>query len=59
MLEKAIARYNVDVFKSVFIGDSQRDVDAGKKTGLHTLLVKPNANLCDYLPEINKIEKLV
>ena len=59
MLEKAIARYNVDVSKSVFIGDSQRDVEAGNKTGLHTLLVKPNANLCDYLPEITKLEQLV
>ena len=54
MLEKAIARYKVDVTRSVFIGDSSRDVEAGKKTGLETILVKPNENICNYLSEIEK-----
>ena len=53
MLEKAIARYKVHVSKSYFVGDSQRDVEAGKKVQLHTILVKSNDDLRDYLDLIN------
>lgn len=49
MLEKAIARYNVDVTKSYFIGDTARDIEAGEKTGLHTIKVNPNDDLTQYL----------
>ncbi len=49
LLEKAISRYNIDVEKSYFIGDSQRDVDAGKKVDVNTILVHPNSDLRDYL----------
>jgi len=55
MLEKAIAFYQVDVSQSVFIGDSQRDVQAGANVGLHSVLIKPNENLCKYLDEIKRI----
>jgi len=54
MLEKAIARYSIDKAKSIFIGDSQRDVDAGERVGLHTLLIRPNENLTNYLNEIRR-----
>ncbi len=49
MLEKAIARYNVDVSKSFFVGDSIRDVEAGEKVGLHCIKITPNDDLCDYI----------
>ena len=49
LLEKAIARYNVDVKTSYFVGDSHRDVEAGKKVGIKTILVKSNDDLRDYL----------
>ena len=52
MLEKAIARYNIDVKKSYFIGDTQRDIDAGKKVGLNTIKINPNDNLLDYINQI-------
>jgi D-glycero-D-manno-heptose 1,7-bisphosphate phosphatase len=55
MLEKAIARYNIDTTKSIFIGDSPRDVEAGKNTGVNTLLVKPNHNLLQYIKEVEKL----
>jgi D-glycero-D-manno-heptose 1,7-bisphosphate phosphatase len=55
MLEKAIARYNVDVNLSVFIGDSKRDVEAGEAVGLHTLLVRPNDNLLQHVKEIERL----
>jgi len=53
MLEKAIARYNINIKKSYFIGDTQRDIDAGKKVGLNTIKINPNDNLLNY---INKIK---
>jgi len=49
MLEKAIARYHVDMSKSYFIGDTERDMEAGNKVGLHTIKVTPNEDLTEYL----------
>ncbi len=49
MLEKAIACYAVDVTESYFIGDSNRDVEAGERVGLTCIKVTANDNLCDYL----------
>ncbi len=49
LLEKSIARYKVDVTKSYFIGDSQRDSEAGKRVGLNTITVNPNSDLRDFL----------
>jgi D-glycero-D-manno-heptose 1,7-bisphosphate phosphatase len=59
MLEKAIARYNIDISKSVFIGDGERDIEAGKRAGLNTLLIKPNDDLNNYLGVLEKLENLV
>jgi D-glycero-D-manno-heptose 1,7-bisphosphate phosphatase len=36
MLEKAIAKYKIDVQNSWIIGDSNRDIEAGKKVGIKT-----------------------
>lgn len=49
LLEKAIARFGVDAGQSYFIGDTQRDIDAGQKVGVTTILVKPNEDLTKYL----------
>ena len=52
MLEKAITKYNIDVNRSYFIGDTQRDIDAGNKVGLNTIKINPNDNLLDYINQI-------
>jgi D-glycero-D-manno-heptose 1,7-bisphosphate phosphatase len=52
LLEKAIARYQADVKKSYFIGDSIRDVEAGEKVGLKCIKVTSNDDLCESLPFI-------
>ena len=49
MLEKAIARYNINVKESYFIGDTQRDIDAGNKVGLNTIKINANDNLLNYI----------
>ncbi len=53
MLEKAIARYNVDKAKSYFIGDSRRDVLAAEKAGVTGIQIEVNDTLKKYLDQIN------
>ena len=44
MLEKAIARYHVDVARSWMVGDAERDVLAGQKAGVRTIQVTANVH---------------
>src|ERR1035437_1374201 len=53
MLEKAIARFDIDASKSYFIGDNDRDVEAGKAAGVNTIKIEPNSGL---LGRINQID---
>jgi D-glycero-D-manno-heptose 1,7-bisphosphate phosphatase len=53
MLEKAIARYNIDPKVSYFVGDTARDIEAGERVGVNTIKVVANDNLCDYLVMID------
>lgn len=55
LIEKAIYIHDLDVSKSFFIGDSQRDIDAGKKAGLKTFLIEPNTSISDICKIIIKI----
>lgn len=42
MIEKAMAKYNIDPKKSWMIGDQPRDIEAGKKAGLKTIFISEN-----------------
>lgn len=42
MLEKAIARFNINKSKSYFIGDKETDVIAGQKAGVTGILITPD-----------------
>ncbi|TAE70939.1 MAG: HAD-IIIA family hydrolase [Bacteroidetes bacterium] len=39
LLEKAIAKYKIDVKNSWIVGDSNRDIEAGKKVGIKTIQI--------------------
>ncbi len=52
LIERAIARYNVDVRKSWFIGDSERDIIAAKRCNLKTIQVKPNKGIKNAVDKI-------
>ncbi len=39
MLERAIAKYDIDIAQSWFIGDSNRDMLAGQKIGIRTIKI--------------------
>lgn len=45
MVEKAAARFNIDVKKSFFIGDKDRDVEAAEKAGVKGILIEANSSL--------------
>lgn len=45
MLEKAIARYNIDVQGSLMIGDKDRDIEAAGRAGVRGILIKPNESI--------------
>lgn len=42
LLEKAVAKYNIDISQSWMIGDRERDMQAGKKIGLKTIQIVPD-----------------
>ena len=50
-IEKAIARFNIDREKSWFVGDRDSDIEAGKSSGLKTIKVKANEDMC-YLSDL-------
>jgi histidinol phosphatase-like enzyme len=52
MLEKAIARFDIDIHPSYMIGDSERDITAAKKVGLNTIKIEPNENIEKYVDKI-------
>ena len=52
-VEKAIARFNIDPSKSFFIGDKERDTEAGEKAGVKGILMEANSslkNILNYIP---------
>lgn len=57
MLEKAIAKYDLDPNKSWYIGDMDTDVIAGRQAGLNALAIQPNADLSGYLDQILSVRK--
>lgn len=49
MVERALARFNIDPSRSLMVGDRQRDVDAANSTGVRGILVGPNQPLMPLL----------
>ncbi|MGP8216245.1 MAG: D-glycero-alpha-D-manno-heptose-1,7-bisphosphate 7-phosphatase [Bacteroidia bacterium] len=52
LVEKAIARFEIDMEKSYFIGDKERDVLAGKKAGVKGILMESNSSLMEAIRPI-------
>ena len=52
MLEKAIARFNIDVSKSFLVGDKERDIQAAEKAGVRGILIESDSPLMNILPQI-------
>lgn len=52
MIEKAIARFEIDKEGSFLIGDGQRDIEAAVKAGIKGILVPKNSNISSYCQTI-------
>ena len=52
-IEKALARFNIDPKQSYFIGDKERDVEAGEKAGVKGILIEANISLKTILNKIS------
>ncbi len=52
LVEKAAARFNIDVSHSYFVGDQQRDADTAINYGITPILIEPNSNLKQILNKI-------
>lgn len=57
MLEKAMAKYNIDSGQSLMIGDTERDIQAAEKVGIRALLVQPNSEKLRLLEKEIRILK--
>jgi D-glycero-D-manno-heptose 1,7-bisphosphate phosphatase len=53
LIQKAMARFDIDPARSWMVGDSDRDVEAGKAAGVRTLLVESNGDLKKVLEIID------
>jgi D-glycero-D-manno-heptose 1,7-bisphosphate phosphatase len=49
MIEKMMHIHEIDPTASWLVGDQERDIEAGQKAGLNTILIKPNDDLNNYL----------
>lgn len=59
MLEKAMAQFGAEPGETLFVGDSDTDVQAGKAAGVRTIKVEPNGNLYEQLLKHGIIETKV
>lgn len=49
MIEKAIARFNIDVNNSFLIGDNQKDIEAADKAGVKGIKIESNQSLMSII----------
>ena len=52
MVEKALARFDIDPAASFLIGDRERDIVAGGTAGVTGILIESNSSLLDVVPMI-------
>lgn len=55
LLERAIARYNIDPTQSLMIGDRDRDVECARRVGVRGILIRTNDNLVDHIHQLDSI----
>jgi D-glycero-D-manno-heptose 1,7-bisphosphate phosphatase len=52
MIEKAIARFNIDPRLSWMAGDRERDIEAARRVGIRGILIDSNDNLMKHIEKI-------
>ena len=66
MFIKAKKKWNIDLKKSIMIGDRKKDIDAGKKAGCKNFFIdynydetKPSKKNCTYIKSLNEIIRYI
>ena len=49
LFEKAVAQYGIDREASLYVGDYDRDTEAGRRAGIPTLRIASNEDLTPYI----------
>lgn len=49
LIDKLIAKYNLSKEGSFLIGDSESDMEAAQKTGIHGIRINPNQNMYPFI----------
>ena len=57
MFFQAAREHYIDLTKAIFIGDDERDVEAGESAGVKTILVSPKKSLLEITEEIVNFDK--
>mgnify|MGYP003335847120 CR=1 FL=1 len=52
MIEKGLARFDVDAARSFLIGDAERDIEAAEAAGVKAVRIIPNQNLVEVVSKI-------
>jgi len=52
LIEKALARFNINASESYFIGDSKRDLEAAETSGVKGIIVPKNSNIKEICKQI-------
>lgn len=52
MIERGLARFNIDPKKSLMIGDKQRDLDAAANAGVDGILIDTNGSLKEVVDSL-------
>lgn len=59
MFFQAAREHHIDLTKAVFIGDDERDVEAGEAAGVKTILVTPNKSFLEIVKDLIKFDKII
>ena len=52
MIEKLIAKYEIDPENSYLIGDSQTDIQAAQSAGIHSIQINANKNMKPFIHKL-------
>tara|TARA_B100001057_G_C22803094_1_gene932309 strand:- start:591 stop:1079 length:489 start_codon:yes stop_codon:yes gene_type:complete len=56
LFKKAINKWDIDISKSIFIGDTWRDYEAGNTLGIKTIIIKKKLDVCLFDDEIKDLQ---
>ena len=59
MFFQAAREHHIDLTKTIFIGDDERDIEAGEAARVKTILVTPNKSFLEIVKDLIKFDKII